>query len=199
MYPGGQAAPYPYPNQQLAPFDLSQWMALSQIQNMGVQNPYVTNAQNYLQNQQAQAQTGQVPSSIIPYFQSAADQISGQMRGTALGAGAFGSSGAQGAEATSLSDLAEKMYFPAWQQQQQLGMQAAGMQPGLMQASYLPSQYLLQAGGLAQQQAQQQLNTDYANQYAQANWPYDLLNRFGQVLGLSMGTGGVSTVQIPRA
>jgi hypothetical protein len=57
----------------------------------------------------------------------------------------------------------------------------------------------LQAGGLAQQQAQQQLNTDYANQYAQANWPYDLLNRFGQVLGLSMGTGGVSTVQIPRA
>ena len=198
MMPGGNITPFNQPLQTLEGFNPMQQTALNQISAMGGQNPYITNTQNYLQNQMQQAASGQVPSSIVPWFQAAADPISGQMRGAALQSGAFGSSGAQAAESGALTDLAEKMFFPAWQQQQQLGMQAAGMQPGMMQASYLPSQELLQAGGLAQQQGQQQRNIDYQNQMAQANWPYELLNRFGQILGMSMGSGGVSTVQIPK-
>jgi hypothetical protein len=72
--------------------------------------------------------------------------------------------------------------------QNQLG--ALGILPQTMQAGTLPGETALGVGGLQQQQAQQQLNAAYQNQYNQAFWPYQLVNWLGQAAtGVNQGFG----------
>lgn len=202
----GVINPYPYPEQQVAPFSPLQQQGFDAIAAQGGSSPLVDQAMQYqssVMNQNA------IDNPLLAqYFNAAAIPMVQQYRNatapgiasSALKAGAFGGSGHQQAMSDAeqnlgqgLSSLAAGIYEPAWNQQAQMQQQAAYMSPTLQQASYLPAQQLLQAGGAQQQQAQNQLNTAYQNQYAQAGWPYQALQGLGQGVNLALGGAGSTT------
>lgn len=187
--------PDPYPYQQVAPFTNMQLQGLDAIQAQGAWNPLVGQAMG-LQSQTMGENAIDNPL-LAQYFNAAATPVTGQMNAAALKSGGFGSYGSQAALGNTLSDMAAKIYEPAWNQQEQLRQQAAYMSPYLMQAGYYPAQQLLQAGGAEQAQAQNVLNTAYQNLYGYAGWPFQALNMLGTGIGLGMGSGSVQTVNMP--
>lgn len=194
--PGNQLTPYPYPNQQVAPFTDMQMQGLGSIQAQGGWNPLVGQAMG-LQSQ-TMGQNAVDNPLLGQYFNSAATPVTGQMNAAALKSGGFGSYGAQAALGNTMSDMAAKIYEPAWAQQEQFRQQAAQMSPYLMQAGYYPAQQLLQAGGAQQQQAQNVLDKAYQNLYGMGGWPFQALDMLGTSVGLGLGSGSVQTMNIPN-
>lgn len=165
------------------------------IQAQGGWNPLVGQAMG-LQSQ-TMGQNAIDNPLLAQYFNASAVPVTGQMNTAALRSGGFGSYGSQAALGNTMSDLAAKIYEPAWAQQEQFRQNAAQMSPYLMQAGYYPAQMLLQGGGAQQAQAQNVLNTAYQNLYGRAGWPYEALDMLGQTIGQALGTGSVQKVNIP--
>lgn len=193
--PGSQFVDYPYPNQQVAPFTNMQQQGFDAIQAQGGWNPLV--GQAMASQSETMGQNAINNPLLGQYFNAAATPLTGQMNAASLKSGGFGSYGSQAALGNTLSDLGAKIYEPAWEAQEQRRQQAAYMSPYLMQAGYYPSQMLMQAGGAQQAQAQNVLNTGYQNLYGQAGWPFEALDKLGQVIGQALGTGSVQKVTMP--
>jgi hypothetical protein len=189
-----QIAPYPYPNQEVAPFSGMQMGGFDAISAMGGRSPLVDQAMQFQSNVMNQDAANNPL--LSDYFNRAAGDVMGQMNSAAVRAGAYGGSGATETAGKTMNDLATSIYFPAWQEQERLRQNAAGMAPGLMQSSYFPSQMLLEAGGQQQAQAQNVLNTAYQNLYGQQGWPFDVLQMLAQVLGIGQGLGSTATVKV---
>jgi len=192
-YPGGQTTPYPYPNQEVAPFTGMQQAGFDAVSQMGQRSPLVDQAMGFQSNVMSQDALNNPL--LNNYYTNAANQMMGSLNSGSVKAGAFGGSGAQDQSSQALSNLATQIYSPAWNQQEQQRQQAAYMSPYLMQSSYYPSQMLLGAGQQQQAQTQNILNAGYQNLYQQAGWPYQVLSDYGDILTKAMGGGGTQTIR----
>lgn len=123
--------------------------------------------------------------------------------------GAFG--GSSDAEARALNQynfgnneatLGANIYEPAYQADYLAGLgqqtSVLGMEPSLMSGLTQPGETTLGAGAITQEQQQNQLNTQYQNQYSQFMWPYQQAQYLGSGLGLPAGSGG-ATVSYPSS
>lgn len=196
-YPGGgDLTPYPFPNQQVAPFNELQQAGFAGIETMGASSPYISEA---IQSRRNMLGTNAVNNPLLgAYFKEAATEGLGQLRGGALRGGGFGGSGSREAEGRYLGNLAANIYQPAWAEHERLRSEAAFGAPGLTAGSYIPSQQLLQAGGIQQQQGQTEMDVDFENMMREAGWPFQALEMLGLPYQIGYGAGGGTTVsQIP--
>jgi hypothetical protein len=206
VMPNGQPQSMPQGlNYQTAPFSAMQNSALSNIGNLtgtaqGLSNIGAMSNANFAAGNQAG------PNPVLSqYFNSqAAPLISNYQNAVQPGlaaqfqqAGAFNSNGyntaqglAQQGLGQSLASLGTGIAVPAYEQGQQLQLQAAQGTPAAVQGLYAPSQNLYQAGSAQQQQQQNVLNTSQQNAAQQANWPFQLLRQLGGSLGQASGGGG---------
>lgn len=217
-FPGGQIAPSPLPNQQVAPFTQAQeaGMQLGEQQTAGAQGALGT-AQGANTNIAAGANLNPQTNQYLQQYYNAAAQpviqnyeqaVAPNILSNAVAAGGLGSSGseqafsnAQSQLSQQLGNLAANIYEPAYETG--LGQQTAaiGNAPGLATAQYTPSEMLTGIGGQQQQQAQDVLQTGYQNQTQQGMWPYTALQMFGPTIGQAIGNSGttISTGTNPAA
>ena len=195
LYPGGELAAYPYPDQEIVPFQPYQQQALEAIGSYGTQAPAIDAA---TQRQISLMNTNAINNPLLSqYFNMAATDVTGQMAGAMLKSGGYGSSGHQEQLGRALNNLATSIYMPAWQEQERLRQQAAAMAPTLTEARYLPAQALMGAGGMQQEQMQQEINTRIENEWRRAGWPYQSAEMMLLPLQVAAGSGGVSKMQTP--
>ena len=155
-------------------------------------NPYLTATYN----EAARGLTDQYTTATAPGLDAAA-----------LRANAFGGSGAQEEGALqrydlgqNLASLANQIYGGNYQQERQNQMAEQGLIPGLQAAQVTPSQTLLQAGTIEQQQQQQAFDTQLQNALRQFQYPQTQLEEWGSLLGSARGpAAGSMTVQPNRA
>lgn len=208
-FPGGQIAPSPLPNQQVAPLTQDQLnaMGLSDAQTGGTQSA-LQGAQSANANIASGANLNPQTNQYLQQYYNAAAQpviqnyeqaVAPNILGNAVAAGGLGSSGTQQAFSDAESNLGQQLgnlsaniYEPAYEQGLQQQATAIGQAPNLATGQYIPAQE--QAGVGAQQQAQAQnvLSTGYQNQTAQAMWPYTALQMFGPTIGQAIGNSGTS-------
>jgi hypothetical protein len=206
VMPNGQLQSMPQGlNYQTAPFSAMQNSALSNIGNLtgtaqGLSNIGAMSNANFAAGNQAG------PNPVLgQYFNSMATPLTSQynlatqpaLNAEFQQAGAFNSNGfnqaqglAQQGLGQSLASLGTGIAVPAYEQGQQLQLQAAQGTPAAVQGLYAPSQNLYQAGSAQQQQQQNVLNTGQQNAAQQANWPFQLLQQLGGALGQASGGGG---------
>ena len=127
-----------------------------------------------------------------PYLDAMVNKAQQTTMGNAIGAsnrsGSFGNSGIAEATARTMSDQANQMYGQQYQFDQGQRMQAVGMAPQFANQQYQDAGQLLNAGGLQQQQAQNNLDFGY-NQFQQAqDHPFKQLQATGSVLQGNMGS-----------
>lgn len=206
-FPGGQIAPSPLPNQQVAPFTQDQLnaMGLSNMQTGGTQealqaaqsaNANIASGANLdpSTNKYLQAYYNAAAEPVVQNYQQA---IAPNILGNAVAAGGLGSSGteqaftnAQSQLGQQLGNLSANIYEPAYQQGLQQQATAIGQAPGLAQGQYLPAEMMAGVGQQQQQQAQNVLQTGYQNALAQGMWPYTALQMFGPTIGQAIGNAG---------
>ena len=208
-FPGGQIAPSPLPNQQVAPFTQAQLAGqqLGEQQTAGTQG-----ALNTAQNANTAIAAGanlnpQTNQYLQQYYNAAAEPVvqnyeqavAPNILGNAVAAGGLGSSGTEQAFSNAQSQLGQQLgnlsaniYEPAYETA--LGQQTAaiGQAPGLATAQYTPASELTGIGGQQQSQAQNVLQTGYQNQTAQGMWPYTALQMFGPTIGQALGNAGTT-------
>ncbi len=204
-------APYPFPSKQIAPFTDLQNQGIGGVAAKGTTSPDIEQALSMLSATMGQNAINNPL--LAQYYMAAADPVSRTyqksvlpgINASALKAGAFGSSGHEQVVAEServlgetLDKLATGIYSPAWNQQEVLRQNAAQLTPNLVAQSYLPSQMLMQTGGVEQKQMQEILNTAYQNLFNMAGWPFQAQDIFANALKIAMGTNaGTQTNQIP--
>lgn len=153
--------------------------ALNQFIQGGNTNPYLDQMVNKAQ------------SSVAQNFNT---MVKPQLETAGVQSGSFGNSGLeqrmalnQKAAAQQMSDIATQMYGNAYNTDQANRMSAIGMAPTFGNAAYNDASQLLNAGGIQQNQAQQ--NRDFAyNQFQQQqDYPIKQMGAISGVLGQSMG------------
>lgn len=109
-------------------------------------------------------------------------------------AGAFGGSAQQQTEGlaqqglgNALQNLATNIYGGAYQQGVQNQLAEEQLVPGLLGATFAPSQALLNLGGLVQNQQQAQLNAGQQNATNQYLYPYQTLGELAAMLPAAVG------------
>jgi len=209
--PGGRLAQFPQGlNQQVAPFTPYQNTALQGFGNITPQATALTgaggrmlgdtlsgkyldpNTNPYLKatyDQAAQGVTDQYRTAIAPSTMASA-QLSGQMGGSAYNQLKNMDQYSLG---QNLNNLATDIYGGNYQQERLNQLRGEQMLPATTAALYQPYSALLGAGTFQQQQNQDVLNTNYANNLAQAEWPFSLLSFLGSALGQAGGGTGTST------
>lgn len=97
-----------------------------------------------------------------------------------------------------LANYTANVVEPAYQQGQQQLTQTLALSPTINQGLTVPGQTALSAGTLEQQQAQNELNTAYGNQYQNFMWPYQQLGYLGSGLTGLLPAGGRSASTYPN-
>ena len=136
-----------------------------------------------------------------PYLKSTVNQALGDVQtrvNSQFNNSNFGSSAHQETLARDLGNQANQLYGANYSNERNNQLQAAGQAPGLASADYQDANQLQQVGGQQQQLSQQYLD-DAKNQFnGAANFPYEQLQRYGQVVGAGSGQGGTSTLTAPN-
>lgn len=209
-FPGGQLGPYPFPDQKVAEWNpwqveganlgvrraLSDAPVLSMSEALGLDtlggkyldpntNPALRN--NYLNAARDMAD-------VYRYATAPATQAS------ALNAGQFGSANQdqmrflqQYSLGENLNNLASKMYGENFEQERNRMMQQQQMVPQLLQQQFIGPDYIQKMGQQAQVQKQTVYDTDFKNQQARAQWPYQALDVMrGGLTAMPGGMGSTS-------
>jgi len=186
----GELVDYPFPDSEVVPFNPTQLQALQHIEGLGPVNPLLASTQA---QQEAFVNQNAINNPLLSqYFNQAAVDVTGQMAGSALRSGGFGSSGHQEQLGRALSNLATNIYMPAWQAQEEMKQRAAQIAPGLAQGQYIPAQAMLSAGGMTQEQAQAEINAQIENEWRRAGWPYQATEMM--IPALSLAQTGSSSI-----
>jgi hypothetical protein len=179
----------PYTGQRFAEFNPMQSQALESIQQRAqAGNPLQQSAETALQQS---IQGGNTNPFLDAMVNRAQQNVLGQSRSAMIGSGSFGNSGIQEVTERNLGDVATQMYGQAYDQDRARQMQAIGMAPQLRQAGYQDATQLLNAGQIAQNQAQQQQDFNYQQFQEKQNLPYRQLAAMGAPF--SSGLGQVQT------
>jgi len=198
--------PYPFPNYEVAPFTSLENQGLAQAgqaarQEAGLNTNAINEANATLQGKYLippqQVQDAINRQTMQEYSQSAAPS---EMSQAAL-AGAFGGSADAEQRALNQFNLATALADPAYQlyeqeRQNQIGTAADAAKISL--GATIPSQELLQAGGMQQAQNQSQLDALYQNLYNQAQFPFEQANLLGTAIGTAGGNAGIVTQNAPN-
>lgn len=169
--------------EQEAGFNLSTQRALAGSPTLNAANQNITSTLNgdYLN-----------PSSN-PYLQANVNQALGDVQtrvNSQFNNPNFGGSAHQELLTRNLGDTASQMYGQNYSQERQNQLNAAGQATNLASADYLDSQ-ALQGVGAQRQGLSQQYLTNAANQFnGAAQFPYDQLSRYGDVIKAGQGVGG---------
>src|SRR5574340_654564 len=126
-----------------------------------------------------------------PYLDSMVQKSLGSVMsaaGTAgVRSGSFGNSGIQEQALNNMSTQANNMYGQQYQFDQGQRMQAIGMAPQFANQAYQDASQLMNAGGLQQQQAQNNLDFGYSQFQEAQNNPYKQIAATGNVVNSGMG------------
>ena len=205
--PGGQLAQDNMPNQQVAGFNpyedtgLTNEFDTAQGQQGGVnagenltQQTLEGDYLNPSSNPYLQATSQAMAAPTIAEYQNA---IAPSQMGQAALSGAFGGSADAENQAlgqfnlqNTLGNMNEMLYGQNYQNERTNQLNTLNNLGNIESGEQAPSQAELAAGGMQQQQSQNQLNTTYQNQLNQAQWPYQLLQYLsGELGGLGQGAG----------
>lgn len=111
----------------------------------------------------------------------------------------YGGSANQELLTRNLGDTAAGMYGENFARERNNQMQTMNLAPTLAGADYQDANYLQTIGAQRQNLANQYLGTA-ANQFnGAANWPYEQLQRYGNVVSQGTGAGGTETVTGPKS
>jgi len=172
--------------EQEAGFNLGTQRALAGSPTLNAANQNITNTLNgdYLN-----------PNSN-PYLQANVNQALGDVQtrvNSQFNNPNFGGTAHQELLTRNLGDTASQMYGQNYQQERSNQLNAAGQAIPLAGADYLDAQQL-QGIGAQRQGLSQQYLTNAANQFqGAANFPYEQLQRYGQVVSGGTGQGGTTT------
>lgn len=198
--------PYPGVEQQIAPFSGLQNQAFNTYGNIAnAFGNYNQQFKSLLAPAEAQQEATAKGAYLGPnpylkdYYNQAAQGLTSEFQNVTspsvlyggIKTGTLGSSGQREAAdmagtelAQGLGTLGAQIYEPAYQFERGLQQQAAQNLPGMAASTYLPEQMMSQfagqelgAGGLQQQNQQQQLNALYQFLQSKGQWPYQLLGQ----------------------
>ncbi|MGH8011086.1 MAG: hypothetical protein ACREQ4_01140, partial [Candidatus Binataceae bacterium] len=149
------------------------------------QNPYLQQTYQDAANQMTTAyQDATAPS--LEALANEAGGFGGSAMGQNLGV-------AQGQLNYGLSDLANQVYGGNYNNVMNEMTSALPQTTQMGLAQSLPSSELMNLGSLSQEQLQNELNTQYQNQTAQAEYPFELGSYLGGALGTAGGGTGTAT------
>lgn len=181
----------PYGGQRFSGFDPMQTQALQSIQQRATAgNPLQQSAETALQQN---IQGGQTNPFLDAMVNKAQQNVLSQGRSAMIGSGSFGNSGVQEVTNRNLGDIATQMYGNAYETDKARQMQAIGMAPQLQQAGYQDASQLLNAGQIAQNQAQQGLDFNYQQFQDQQNLPYKQLAAMAAPFSSNLGMNQTTT------
>lgn len=179
-------------------YDQQRYADLNQTQNQGIGmvtdralggSQTFNNAESNL-NQMMQGGSN-------PYLDSMVQKAQGSVLSAAGTAGnrsgSFGNSGIQEQAINQMADQANNMYGQQYQFDQGQRMNAIGMAPQFANQAYTDAGQLLNAGGLQQQQDQQNLDFGFQEFNRAQDDPYRKLAATGQVVGQNMGSTTTSS------
>lgn len=159
--------------------------SLNQFMQGGQSNPYLD------------ALVGKAQGSVVDQFNN---MVKPQTEAAMQNSGSFGNSGyqqlmqnQQKAAGQQMSDIATQMYGGAYEGDQSRRMQAIGMAPTFGDAAYKDASQLLNAGGIQQQQAQNNLDFGYEQFQNAQDYPFKQLQATGGVVGGNMGSTTASS------
>lgn len=110
----------------------------------------------------------------------------------------FGSSAHQETLQRGLADQANNLYGQNYANERNNQLQAATQAIGLAGADYQDANYLQGIGAQRQALANQYLGNSSTQFNNAANWPYDQLARYGDVVRAGQGVGGTTTTTAPN-
>jgi len=202
-----KGGPQYFPNSTVAPFSATTNRALTGIENYGMNNPQLNQANQYFQNvvgggmlnsnpyldsmygNAADAVTRQFNESVLPGV-SAKFGMSGRT-GSGLFQNAVGS--AYDALGRNLSGMASNIYGNNYANERALQQQAAQFAPNMAQANFGAMSNVLDAGQIRDQQSQAMLNDQIKRFQFNQERPYDALNRYMANIGGGYGSQSQST------
>lgn len=138
-------------------------------------------------------QGGQTNPYLDQMVQRAQDSVRSNMTTSMIGSGSFGNSGVQEATGKAMGDVASSMYGNAYETNAQRQMQALGMAPTFGNQAYTDAQQLLNAGSVAQNNAQDQADFNYQQYMNQQNYPLQQLSALSGTLSGQMGSQTTQT------
>ncbi|MES2637554.1 MAG: tail fiber domain-containing protein [Pseudomonadota bacterium] len=109
----------------------------------------------------------------------------------------YGSSANQELLTRNLGDVANSIYGQNYTNERNNQLQAAGMSTGLASADYQDADYLQGIGAQRQGLANQYLGNAATTYDKAASFPYEQLDRYGNVVSQGTGQGGTSTTKGP--
>jgi hypothetical protein len=109
----------------------------------------------------------------------------------------FGGSAHQETLTRNLGDVANNMYGENYARERGNQLNAAGQSIGLAGADYMDADYLQGIGAQRQDLANQYLGNASTQFTNAANFPYEQLQRYGDVVSQGTGQGGTSTTKAP--
>lgn len=202
-----RGGPQYFPNSTVAPFSQTTQNALGRIENYGMNNPQLNQANNYFSNvigggmlnsnpyldqmygNAADAVTRQFNESVLPGV-SAKYGMSGRT-GSGLFQNAVGS--AYDALGRNLSGMASNLYGQNYANERAMQQEAARFMPNMAQANFGAMSNVLDAGQIRDQQAQAMLNDQVKRFQFNQERPYDALNRYMGSVGGGYGSQSQST------
>jgi len=131
-----------------------------------------------------------------PYLKATADQALGDVQSrinSQFNNNNFGTSAHQETLQRGLGEQANQIYGQNYQNERGNQLQAAGMAGGLAGQDYMDANYLQGIGAQRQGLANQYLGNAAGQFNNAAQWPYEQLQRYGQVVQGGTGQGGTTT------
>jgi len=110
----------------------------------------------------------------------------------------FGSSAHQETMQRGLGEQANALYGQNYTNERNNQLQAATQAPGLASSDYQDANYLQGIGAQRQGLANQYLGNSSTQFGNAANWPYDQLSRYSDVVRAGQGVGGTTTTTAPN-
>lgn len=110
----------------------------------------------------------------------------------------YGGSANQELLTRNLGDVANSMYGDNFARERNNQMQTMNLAPTLAGADYQDANYLQTIGAQRQNLANQYLGNSATKFEGAANWPYEQLQRYGNVVSQGTGVGGTTTMTGPK-
>lgn len=135
-----------------------------------------------------------------PYLKGTVDQALGDVQSrinSQFNNNNFGSSAHQETLQRGLGEQANSIYGQNYAQERDRQLNAAGQATGLAGADYMDANYLQGIGAQRQGLANQYLGNAGTQFNNAAQWPYEQLQRYGNVVSQGTGQGGTTTTQQP--
>lgn len=212
LMPGGGFIPYnPAMNPQVAPFTPTQQAGLGGIigaagaeqpvAGAGLNQAYQTLSGQFLDPATNPYLQATYAEAARPMIQSYQQSVAPSLMAQAQRAGAFGGSAYDQAQSLSqenlargLGNLGTDIFGGAYETGRAQQLQTLGMLPSALQSGMAPSQAVLGAGTLEQQQQQAVLDSQRQAAVQQQQYPYSIASQIGDLYGQL--TGQTSVVPI---